>query len=206
MKRREALKNIGFATGFLVVTPSIVSILQSCDSDSKNWKPIFFTVEQGIVLTKLVDIILPKTQKLPSATDLNVPQFIDRYTNDVLDNKSQNNMKIAFDKVINTLKANQEISINDITDNEYKVLLDKYLLLRDEIDPERDEIGLERDKNTDLSTSTKSEFLNHIKWMCINAYLTTEEIGENVLVYDPIPTKYYTGDLQELTGGISYSL
>ncbi|MBZ9626584.1 gluconate 2-dehydrogenase subunit 3 family protein [Psychroflexus sp. CAK1W] len=199
MKRREALKNIGFATGFLVVTPTIISILQSCDSDIKNWKPIFFTVEQGVVLTRLADVILPKTTKLPSATDLNVPQFIDRYANEVLDNESQNNMKIAFDKIIYILKANEEISINDITDNEYKALLDKHLVLSDGINPEKDE-------NPSLTTSSKSEFLNYIKWMCITAYLTTEEIGENVLVYDPIPTKYYTGDLQELTGGISYSL
>ena len=42
--------------------------------------------------------------------------------------------------------------------------------------------------------------------MTISAYLTTEEIGENVLVYDPVPSQYYCGDLQELTGGKAWSL
>ena len=42
--------------------------------------------------------------------------------------------------------------------------------------------------------------------MTINAYKNSEEVGENILVYDPIPTANYCGDLQELTGGKSYSL
>jgi len=42
--------------------------------------------------------------------------------------------------------------------------------------------------------------------MTIYAYKHSEEVGENILAYDPIPTAYYCGDLQELTRGKSYSL
>jgi len=42
--------------------------------------------------------------------------------------------------------------------------------------------------------------------MTIKAYKNSEEVGENILAYDPIPTAYYCGDLQELTDGKSYSL
>ena len=93
MKRRDALKNLGLATGFFVATPTIVSLLQSCTSDIKTWTPEFLSIEQGAVLTKLVDIILPKTDDLPSATELNVPQFIDRYINNVTDYEGQENIK-----------------------------------------------------------------------------------------------------------------
>ncbi len=72
MKRRDVLKNIGFTAGFFVVTPSIISLLQSCTSDVKTWTPEFLSPEQGIVLANLVDIILPKTD-IPSATEMNVP-------------------------------------------------------------------------------------------------------------------------------------
>lgn len=199
MKRRDALKNLGLATGFFVATPTIVSLLQSCTSDIKIWTPEFLSMEQGIILTKIVDVILPKTEDLPSATELNVPQFIDKYINSVTDDEGQENIKIAFNNILSILKPNTEDHIDKITDENYKALLDKYMLLEDEIDEERE-------ANPESLEFTKSEFLNGLKWMTINAYLTTEQIGEKVLVYDPVPSQYYCGDLQELTGGKSYSL
>lgn len=199
MKRREALKNIGLATGFFVATPTIVSLLQSCTSDVKTWTPQFLTVDQGVVLTKLNNIILPKTDDLPSATELNVPEFIDKYLNEVFDVEEQEHFKTAFNNIITILKPNEDVAINNLSDNDYKALLDKYMLLEDEIDEERE-------SNPESLEMTKSEFLNNIKWMTINAYLTTEKIGETVLVYDPVPSQFYCGDLQELTSGKSYSL
>ncbi|GAA4799527.1 gluconate 2-dehydrogenase subunit 3 family protein [Litoribaculum gwangyangense] len=199
MKRRDALKNLGLATGFFVATPTIVSLLQSCTSDVKTWVPEFLSQDQGIALTKIADIILPKTEGLPSATELNVPQFIDKYMNEVLDAEDQAKYKNAFSNLITMLKPNSEESIEKVTIEDYKVLLDKHMLVKDEIDEERE-------ANLESLELTKSEFLNGLKWMTINAYLTTEQIGENVLVYDPVPSQYYCGDLQELTGGKSYSL
>jgi hypothetical protein len=198
MKRREVLKNLGFATGFFVATPTIISLLQSCTSDVKTWVPEFLTIEQGIVLTNIVDIILPKTD-LPSATELNVPQFIDKYVNEVLDDKSQISIKTAFDNIISVLKPNSEDSIEKITQENYKALLDKHMLIKGEVDTERE-------SNPESLEMTKSEFLNTLKSITIFAYVNTEEIGERVLAYDPIPGAYYCGDLQELTGGKSWSI
>ena len=198
MKRREALKNLGFATGFIVATPSIISLLQSCTSEASTWTPEFLSVEEGIVLTNLVDIMLPKTD-IPSATELNVPQFIDKYLNEVLSVEDQAMVKTAFGNIISVLKPNAEDKISKVTEDDYKALLDNHMLIKDEVDSERE-------ANPDSKDMTKSEFLNNLKWMTINAYKTTQEIGENVLAYDPIPGAYYCGDLQELTGGKSWSL
>lgn len=198
MNRREALKNLGLATGFVIVSPSIISLLQSCTSDAKTWTPVFLSVEEGVFLTNLVDIILPKTD-IPSATEFNLPQFIDKYFNEVLDDESQSQMKVSFCNIISILKPNAESTIEKVTQEEYKALLDKHMLIKGEID-------LDREENPESKEMTKSEFLNNLKWMTINAYKTTQEIGENVLVYDPVPGAYYCGDLQELTGGKSWSL
>jgi len=198
MKRREALKNLGLATGFFVATPSIISLLQSCTSEASTWTPEFLSVEEGFVLTNLVDIILPKTD-IPSATEVNVPQFIDKYLNEVLSDEDQAIVKTAFGNILTILKPNAEDKITKVTQDDYKALLDNHMLLKDEIDQERE-------ANPEAKEMTKSEFLNQLKWMTINAYKTTEEIGENVLAYDPIPGAYYCGDLQELTGGKSWSL
>jgi len=198
MKRREALKNLGLATGFVVASPSIISLLQSCTAEANTWTPEFLSVDEGVVLTNLVDIILPKTD-IPSATEVNVPQFIDKYINEVLDDESQAQVKTAFSNIISVLKPNAEDKISKVTQEDYKALLDNHMLIKDEVDSERE-------SNPDSKDMTKSEFLNNLKWMTINAYKTTEEIGENVLAYDPIPGAYYCGDLQELTGGKSWSL
>ena len=199
MKRREALKNLGLATGLFVATPTIVTLLQSCTKDVDTWVPDFFSQEQGIVLKNLVDIILPKTENLPSATELNVPQFIDKFMIQVVIDEDQTKIKEAFNQVIMLLKPNEEDSINNVTIEAYKTLLDKHMLIKDEIDEERE---------TDLESLklTKSEFLNTIKMLTIFSYLTTEQIGENVLKYDPIPAEYYCGDLDEISGGMSWSL
>ena len=198
MKRREALKNLGLATGFFVATPSIISILQSCTAEANTWTPEFLSIDEGVVLTNLVDIILPKTD-IPSATEVNVPQFIDKYINEVIEDDGQAQIKTAFGNIISVLKPNTEDKIGKVTQDDYKSLLDNHMLVKDEVDSERE-------ANPDSEEMTKSEFLNNLKWMTINAYKTTQEIGENVLAYDPIPGAYYCGDLQELTGGKSWSL
>lgn len=199
MKRREALKNLGMATGFFVATPTVISILQSCTAEPETWKPVFLTTEQGIVLTRLVNIILPNTDDLPSVTDLNVPQFIDRYADEVFAIEDQNHFKTAFDKTIALIKPNPETDINTISDEDYMALFDTHMLLKGEIDEERE-------SDIEFKGLTVSEFLNKVKNMTIKAYKTTEEIGENVMIYDPVPAQYICGDLQELTGGKDYSL
>lgn len=198
MQRREVLKNLGLATGFFVATPTIISLLQSCTSEAKTWIPEFLSIDEGVVLTNLADIFIPKTD-IPSATEINVPQFIDKYIKEVLDDESQAQVKTAFGTIISILKPDAETKIEQVTQDEYKALLDNYMLLEDEIDQERE-------ADLEAKVMTKSEFLNNLKWMTINAYKTSEEIGENVLAYDPVPGAYICGDLQELTGGKSWSL
>lgn len=198
MNRRDVLKNMGFATGYLLATPTILSMLQSCTSDVKTWVPDFLSSEEGIVLTKLVDVILPKTE-LPSATELNVPQFIDKFINEVLGDEQQTQIKNGFNTMISLLKQNGIEPVEKLTEDNYKSLLDQHMLVKGEIDKERA-------ANPESLELTKSEFLNSLKGITIMAYVTTEEIGERVLKYDPIPAAYYCGDLQELTGGKSWSL
>ena len=199
MKRRDALKNIGLTTAFFTVTPPVISLLQSCTAETKTWIPDFFSKEEGIVLSNLVDVILPKTQELPSASELNIPQFIDKYANEVFDEDMQARYKSAFGNIIALLKPNASHTIEKVTPENYKILLDNHLMIKSDIDEERK-------ANPESLALTKSELLNDIKWMTINAYKTSEYIGENVLAYDPIPGAYYCGYLNELTGGKSWSV
>ena len=199
MKRRDALKNIGFAAGFAIITPSIFSMLQGCTGDSVTWIPNYLTSDEKIFVTNLADIMIPKTATTPSATEVNVPQFIDKYIDEVLDTDDQDITRAAFVKVIAILRPDVTADLGDTTSEQYKALLDDHMLLKGEID-------LERSANPEALLMTTSEFLNQLKWMIINAYKNSEEVGENILAYDPVPAAYYCGDLKELTGGKSYSL
>lgn len=199
MKRRDALKNLGLAAGFAITAPSIFSMLQSCTTEVKTWVPQFLTSDEQKVLTNLVDIILPKTATTPSATEVKVPQFIDRYIHEVIENEDQEITRAAFNKLIGLLKSSETESIDDVTTAQYTALLDKHLLITGDIDEERE-------ANPEAEIMTTSEFLGQLKWMTINAYLNSEQVGENILVYEPVPAEYYCGDLQELTGGKAYSL
>ena len=62
MNRRKALKNIGLTTGFVVATPSIISLLQSCKSGPEKWVPSYFNTDEEVFVNNFVDILLPKTE------------------------------------------------------------------------------------------------------------------------------------------------
>ena len=199
MKRRDALKNIGLAAGFAAITPSIFSMLQSCTSNTETWVPNYLASDEKTIVTKLADIMIPKTATTPSASEVNVPQFIDNYILEVLETKDQEITRAAFNKIITLLKRDTESNIDDVTLEQYKSLLDEHMFLSKEVDPERE-------ANPEALSMTSSELLNQLKWMTIYGYKNSEEVGENILAYDPVPAAYYCGDLQELTGGKSYSL
>ena len=198
MKRRDALKNLGLAAGFAITAPSIFSLLQSCTT-APTWMPAYFSKDEKEVVVNLVDIILPKTEGVPSATEVNVPQFIDKYITEVLNAEDQEAIRISFTEIIATLKPTVETDIRDVTTAQYTALLDANLLVKGDIDKDRL-------ANPEALQPTKNEFLNHLKYLTIMAFVGSEEIGENVLMYDPVPTAYYCGDLQEISGGRSSSL
>ena len=192
MKRREALKHIGLTAGVVIATPSLISLLQSCTSNSETWVPQFFSEEQGIVIKNIVDVILPKTDT-PSATEVNVPEFMDTYINEIMDIKDQDRIKVAFDGLITLIKTDYNDNLSKVTEDNYKHLLDNFMLLDQPPTPETEPM-------------TTSGLLNQFKWMSINAYKISETIGETVLAYDPVPGSYFCGDLNELTGGKAWSL
>ncbi|MDU8885819.1 gluconate 2-dehydrogenase subunit 3 family protein [Yeosuana sp. MJ-SS3] len=194
MKRREALKNIGLSTGFVLATPSVFSLLQSCKSDVAAWTPTFLTEEQGMVLKGLIDVILPKTE-IPSANDVNVAEFIDKYFDEVLMENEQDELKTSFDNLTSFLKTNYKDNLSKIKSEDYMDLLDNHMILNSD-----------GTKELDSKAKDVSGLLNRIRSMCIHAYRISETVGENILAYDPVPGAAYCDDLEKLTGGKSWSL
>ncbi len=192
MDRRKALKGLGLSLGYIVATPSVFSLLQSCKNDPQiSWTPQFFSSNESFILEKLIDLILPKTTSLPGALDVNIPQFIDAYTNEVSSKEEQENFK----KGIATISD----SLGKSPNNEaFESLLTKYL----KADQKDKEVF---SKNEDDTLALKT--LTNLRTMTIWAYKTSEKVGEEILAYDPIPGDFLGCiSLEETTKGKAWSL
>lgn len=215
MDRRRVLKNMGMSLGYMVATPTLLSIVQSCKSEPAiTWTPEFLAQNEGSVLSKLVDIILPKTDT-PSATEVQVDIFIDKFAKDVMETEQQDFFKMSMNKFVNKALADSgKEKAEDLTAEDLEPVLASSLKYT-------------KDQQTEMSKSIKSyteaiaeggtaelddevsrfAFANNLRGMTIWGYKASEYVGEEVLAYLPVPGEYVPcGDVQELTGGKAWSL
>src|SRR3989337_3186394 len=97
MDRREAIKRTAWIMGGAVSAPAIMGILKGCTAKPTiDWKPVFLSSDQGILVTQVAEIIIPKTDT-PGAKDVGVPGFIDSLIKDCY------------------AKADQDEFLNDLT-------------------------------------------------------------------------------------------
>ncbi|CAM4090464.1 gluconate 2-dehydrogenase subunit 3 family protein [Zobellia nedashkovskayae] len=215
MDRRKALKNMGMALGYTVATPTLLSIVQSCKNETVlEWTPEFFTKDQGAVLTKLVDIILPKTDT-PSASETQVNIFIDRFADQVMEKEQQDFFKMSMDRFIEkALKDVGKEKAADLTPEELEPVLAAALKVTKE-DQVTNNLAVKQ-YNEAIAEGKEAllddgiarfAFANNLRGMTIWGYKTSEYVGEKVLAYLPIPGEYIAcADTQELTGGKAWSL
>ncbi|MCM5662563.1 gluconate 2-dehydrogenase subunit 3 family protein [Galbibacter mesophilus] len=215
MDRRKALRNIGLTTGFVVASPTLLSMLQSCTEDKATWVPKFFTEEEGVVLTNIVDIIIPKTDT-PSASEVNVPQFIDQYILEVDTDEAQEKYRQKMAGLVNQLKAKYGDDVSDITPEQYEEIVAENLKVdenkrkdlnkRISIEGNEVEIGTTENMVQD-NEALAYGMINDLRWSTINAFKNSQLIGEEVLAYDPVPG-VYNGCLpvEEATQGKAWSL
>ena len=215
MDRRKALKNMGLAMGYTVATPTLVSIMQSCQGGTvMEWTPDFFTKPQGAVLTKLVDIILPKTDT-PSASEVQVNLFIDRFINEVVEEEQQGFIKTITDRFMTkALSDSGNENIADISVEALEKTLAAALKVSKEEEAKNGEavetymMAMAEGKEAVLDDNVAVQaFAGNLRNMTIMGYKTSEYIGEEVLNYLPVPGAYVAcGDVQELSGGKAWSL
>lgn len=198
MDRRKALRTIGFGTTAITVTPAVVGMLQSCQTQTESYLPIHFSKDQFSVLSQLMDLIIPKTE-IPGAVELKLPEFLDGFINVVFNQKTQQKMTSGLDHFIAlVLKDSGKSSAARLKVADYDTQLAKYLKAdQQQQNPAQD----------DEVYQSASAFAKRLRSMTINAFKTNEYIGENVLAYAPIPGEQKgCVDLMEATGGKAWSL
>jgi hypothetical protein len=215
MDRRKALKNMGMALGYTVATPTLLSIVQSCKTEKTvEWTPDFFTKEEGAALNKLVDIILPKTDT-PSASEMQVDVFIDRFAKQAMEQQQQDFLKMSMGKFLeNALKESGKENVGKLETADLEKVLASALKISKEQMKTNDKAiaaymeGIATGSGTALGDDlARYAFASNLRGMTIWGYKTSEFVGEEVMAYLPIPGEYVPcGDLQELTGGKAWSI
>ena len=192
MNRRNAIKNLTLSLGYVVATPTIMSVLSSCNEDVATWKPLFFSEEQQHLVTNLAAIILPSSN-VPGAIDVNVPQFIDKmYMNIELKKNQHNFMQGAsiFAERFKSMFGKKAIKGSEV---DIKKLFATYFNLS-----ENETQKIVKEQRLDVQVLSKEriddylmyKFLFSVRYYTLFGYFTSKKVGTEVLRYDPFPGVY----------------
>ncbi len=214
MNRRQLIKNLGLGGVALVATPTILSLLQSCKADGPVFEPVFLNKSQGKALRHLVDLIIPSDDTIPGAIDVGAHKFIDLYWNETADAKDKAQILAGFDALANRLQDATGSTFENADAEDYDTLLAKYLNASKEQEKAYNKTlasyyqAYQKDSTVTVDPDAGAfSLLGNIRGMAIWGWKASEEIGENVLAYEPIPGRQVGClPLDEATGGKAYSL
>ena len=215
MDRRQALKNIGLSFGAITMTPALSSVFQSCQSKT-GWTPKVLTSDEANLVAEIMDIILPSSEALPGATDLNLIQFVDTYMDMAVEDKSIKEVKMSLQKFKEVaLSDNQKSEWNAMTKEEIEGQIAKYLKPSESRASkwwkaiQEAAIATEESGADTVLDAEPAAFAltREIRSLAVKAYKGSEYIGEQVLAYAPVPGQQKgCVDLMEATGGKAWSL
>ena len=193
MDRRQAIKNLGLGAGFLIATPTVMSLLQSCTNEPE-FNPLFLSKGEGHALRRLVDLIIPSDDTIPGAVDVGVHSFIDSYFHNVLPAEQQGLVKMGFTVLANKFQSAFGKELDAGKTKDFDQLLAQYLKTSKEEQEAFDEkmsefyVAYEKDQ-TAMPDEDAAMFgmLSNLRGMTIWGWKTSKEIGQDVLWYDPVP-------------------
>ena len=182
MDRRELLRKSAFAMGVTLSAPAITSILNSC-SPSKaplSWQPKVFNEEQARTIGAIADSILPKTDT-PGALELMVDRFVDIMVDVGYASEEKATFIDELNVFIATSKKKYGNAFEDCSDEEKSEQLSAAEKSSGQY------VGTVW--GTNLAEQESLGFYRKLKGLILLGYYTSEEIGKNVLSYDPVPGK-----------------
>lgn len=188
MDRRKALKSITLSTGIVISSGTMFSLLQSCqEKDAISWIPVFLSKEDGITVSEIANIILPKTD-LPGAIDMAVPQFIDLLMKDVFDDEQNEKFLAGLQTFNKHFEKESASKFNEEGQEDQQSFVEKLYNLSDS--ETKEVLSLVKKKTAPSGQEDKYlmySFLVTLRDLTIKSYFTSEKIGEEVLSYDPVP-------------------
>lgn len=201
MKRREALKNTGLFVGLGLASGTLSSTLfQSCKEAQKMasdvWQPQFIPADLVDMVAEIAETILPATET-PGAKDVNVHQYLDMAWNLFYKPEEKEHIKkglMDFDKNCTAqtgksfLKLDGPARLAHLSEVEQEAKKEMAAGGPDfwGVPINDDETEEVRQEPAERPVRLQP-FWNYVKGNVIQGYFTSEEVGENILNYDPIP-------------------
>lgn len=182
MNRRDALRKTGLLAGSAVAAPSLLSLFQACSQTPRlNWTPIFLDENQASFISSFVDTLLPKTET-PGALDVKTDIFLDLVYAKTYSPEGQAKVKADIDQFNADCKVKYGKVFAELSSE------DKTACLKDH---EAKTATFNRGVwGTAVGEQKPVGFYRQLKFQVLWAYFSSEEIGKNVLNYDPIPGEY----------------
>ncbi len=182
MNRRDALRKTGLLAGSAVAVPSLFSLLQSCSQTPRlGWTPQFLSEDQAQFIHAFVDTILPKTET-PGGIDVKTDIFLDLVYAKTYGPEAQAKVKEGIDQLNAQAKEGFGKDFTALTPE------DKTAFLQAQ---EANTATFNRGVwGTAVGEQKPVGFYRQLKSQVLWGYFSSEEIGKNVLNYDPIPGEY----------------
>jgi len=200
MERRDALKNIGLSLGAITMSSTLASLIQSCSTGEPTWMPKFFSVDEAELVEKTLALILPSSPDIPGASELNLAQFIDGFIDKIAKQAEKDEVKAGIGLYLSTtLISTEKEKVTDLSTEDLDSRLAYYL--------KADTAQQKAWNDEDGDDASNLSILKSLRGRGIWAFKISQEIGENVLAYAPVPGEQKGCiDLQEATGGKAWSL
>lgn len=183
MNRRNVLRRAGQLAGAAVLTPSLLALLQSCQAEPRiDWEPRFLTIDEAGFLAAFIDTILPRTET-PGGLDVKADIFLDRVFAEAYDEAGQKALRANLGEFNAGIKADFGADFVDLNDADRTAALNAAETVG----------GKFRSGVWGTPVGEQKEpisFYRSLKSMAVWAYLSSEQVGTEVLNYDPVPGKY----------------
>lgn len=177
MDRREALKRTAWIMGGVVSAPAIMGVLKGCAAKPTiDWKPLFLTEDQGILVSQVAEIIIPKTDT-PGAKETGVPAFIDLMLKDAYSKEDQ-------DRFLESLKFFEDECKTEYGDSFMDLDVERQTAFVKKIHDK----AVEAEKNT--KPAPKRPFILMAKELTMLGFFTSEAGATQVLQYVAVPGSY----------------
>ena len=215
MNRRKVLKNIGFSLGAVSATPTLVSLLSSCQNESK-WSPKLLSNSQIDFISNFIELIIPKTKDTPGGIELGLHKWVDICAKLILNKESQKSYLFSLECLINdTLNSALKDKIGQLKISDYENQLKKFLMAENSTNKKWSKSAknywLKTPKDPNFNDAPQealaySSLITLRQWTA-KGYRFNEYIGKNVLDYRPVPGEQKgCVDLEETTGGLIWAI
>jgi len=164
ISRREAIRRAALFAG-VVLSPEWLSVVDRAASAAQG---LSLTPAQGTMVGAIADRIIPRTDT-PGAADVGVPAFIDLLYGQFMTEAERKMLADGLAEVEASAKSAHGASFPTLAADRQDAVLR----------------GIAR-----AEESRDQGFFRLIRSATVLGYFTSEEVGKNVLHYDPVPGRY----------------